>query len=93
MHAVLVTVDVDSARLEEARQMLAEVVVPTIKGSDGFVRGTWMRAADGASGRSVIVFDTEEHARAAADRAVEGPPPGAPATVRSAEVFEVVAEA
>ena len=96
MHAVLVTVDIDAGQEEAATQVLTGVVIPGVKAADGFVRGTWTRVADGetVTGRSVILFDTEEHARLAAHRAVtEGPPPGAPVSVRSVEVGEVVAEA
>jgi hypothetical protein len=41
----------------------------------------------------VVVFDNEEHASAAAAAVEQGPPPGAPVTFRSVEMFEVLAEA
>jgi hypothetical protein len=41
----------------------------------------------------MLLFDSEENARAAAARIAEGPPPGAAATFMSATVCEVLAEA
>jgi hypothetical protein len=40
-----------------------------------------------------VLFDTEEHANAAAELAKQGPPPGSPSTPRDIEVFEVVGDA
>ena len=91
MHAVVVTVDIDTTRLEEANRVLQERTIPLVSGSDGFVRGTWMRSADGSSGRGVVLFETEDQAKAMA--AAAEPPPDAAITMRSAEVFQVVAEA
>jgi hypothetical protein len=93
MHALLVAVDIDSGRADEAVKLLHEFTIPTAQSLAGFVRGTWMRATDGTSGRGVAVFDTEEHARAAASVVQQGPPPGAPVTFRSVDVLEVIAEA
>jgi hypothetical protein len=96
MHAVLVTVDIEEGRVDEATQILTGQVIPRVKAADGFVRGTWTRVDDGGgvSGRSMLLFKTEGDARVAAQAALtEGPPPGAPVSVRSVEVAEVVAEA
>ena len=93
MHAMLVTVEIDPARADEARKVLDEFTVPTVKSQPGFVRGVWMRADDGTAGRGVVLFDSADQANAAAKLALQGPPPGAPVTIRSAEVFEVIAEA
>jgi hypothetical protein len=93
MHALIVTVDIDSKRADDALRLLHEFTVPSAKSHPGFVRGTWMRAADSTHGRGVVVFDNEEHASAAAAAVEQGPPPGAPVTFRSVEIFEVLAEA
>jgi len=91
---MVVTVDVDASRAEEAERALHEVTIPTVKEREGFVRGIWLRTGDKSDGRGIVVYDTEENARAAmASFEQEGPPPGAPVTVRSVEVFEVVGEA
>lgn len=93
MHGVIVSVEIDSSRAEEAVQLLNGMVVPRVKASPGFVSATWMRATDGSAGRGVLLFDSEDNAKAAAKMAAEGPPPEAPVTFRSAEIFEVLAQA
>jgi len=87
MWAVLVYVDVSDDAA--GRKMLEEQVVPMVKGSEGFVAGYWTSLPGGA-GTSIAVFDTEEHARAAAPEA--GMEMG-PATIKNVEIGEVVASA
>ena len=94
MHAVIGQVKIDTSREEEARKALSEIVVPTAKAMPGFVSGTWCRALQDDRGISVLLFESEEAARAAAEQMrSQGPPPGTPATFVSADVFEVVAQA
>lgn len=89
MHAVLVKVSItDNASAEKG---LAETTVPLVSGLRGFVAGYWTRSADGSNGRSMLVFDSEEAARAAAQGLSAGIPQGV--TFESAEVREVVASA
>jgi len=88
MHAVVVRVtlsDDDSASLEELR----EQVVPRVSQAPGFVAGYWVRLEGEKQGTSVIVFDSEDHARSAGDQFQ--PPQGV--TLESMEVGEVVAQA
>jgi hypothetical protein len=93
MHAVVGQVRIDTSREDEARKLLDEFVVPTTKEMAGFKGGHWARAVDADTGHSMLLFDSEENARAAAARIAEGPPPGAAATFVSATVCEVLAEA
>jgi hypothetical protein len=93
MHAVIGQVKIDPAREEDARKLLEEFVLPTAKSLAGFQGGYWARAKDGDTGHSILLFDTEENARAAAGRISEGPPPGAPVSFVSATVCEVLAQA
>jgi hypothetical protein len=93
MYAVVGQVKVDSAREDEARKLLEEFTVPAAKGLAGFNNGAWARALDGDEGHSLLLFDTEANARAAAERIAQGPPPGAPVTFTSVSVCEVVAQA
>ncbi len=94
MHGVIVQVTIDPNREEEARQMLREIVVPRAKGLAGFAGGNWLRALQGDRGMSVLLFETEQAARAAAEAIrSEGPPPGAPTTMQAVDAYEVVAEA
>jgi heme-degrading monooxygenase HmoA len=92
MYAVFGRVEVDSSRADEAAELLNNYTVPMVKQAPGFVGGTWARSADGTHGLSLILFESEEEARAA-ERAATGPPPGGPVTFVSAEVFEVLAQA
>ncbi len=92
MHAILVEVKVDAARGDEARKLLEEMVVPTMKALPGFVGGYWLGSEDGASGASIVVFESEETAQNAADNR-PGPPEGAPVTVTRFEVRPVFANA
>jgi hypothetical protein len=93
MHAIIVEVKVDSAREEEAQRMLREMVVPRAKARPGFTAGYWVRALQGDALRTVELFDSEDNARAAAEQISEGPPPGAPVTLESIEIYEVLAHA
>ena len=92
MYGVVVRVEIDAGRGDEATKMLHDTVVPQVKSLDGFVRGVWLRSTDGTKGRGVVLFETEEQARAAAESAPR-PPAGGPVEFEGAEVVEVVAEA
>lgn len=89
MHAVLVKVSISD--LEGSQEALRETVVPRVSQSPGFIAGYWTRSQDGSNGRSMLVFDSEENARAAAERIGANVPDGV--TFESAEVREVVANA
>ena len=93
MHAVVVSVEIDAERADEARELLDSFTIPMAKGVPGFVSGTWMRSADGTKGRGVLIFESEDGANALASRAAQGPPAGAPVKFVSAEPFEVLAQA
>ena len=94
MHAVNVQVKIDTSQGDLARKMLEEVTVPRAKALAGFRSGTWIRGLQGDRGMSVLLFDSEDAARAAAHeiRSV-GPPEGSPVTMESVDVFEVLAQA
>lgn len=94
MHAVIVTVEIDPARGEEAEEELHGTVVPQVKQAPGFLSGTWLRTADGTRGHGVVLLESEDAAEAVARRAEEGaPPPGGPVSFVSAEVLRVVTQA
>ncbi|MBV9839800.1 MAG: hypothetical protein JO156_16910 [Solirubrobacterales bacterium] len=86
MHAVLVNV-----RLSDNPDptILREQVVPRVRELPGFVAGYWTRG-DGV-GRSVVVFDSEENAKAASDLVPSLVPSGT--TIEDNDVSEVVAHA
>ena len=91
MYAALVSVTIDDGKEDEARKMLHDVILPMVKGSQGFVAGYWL-APQGNKGWSVTLFDTEEHAKAAAPPAGQRPQ-GAPVMVDHVEFREVIESA
>jgi hypothetical protein len=94
MHGVIVQVSIDSNREEEARSALHEMIVPRAKALAGFSGGTWLRALESDAGRGVLLFESEEAARAAVDEIrSQGPPPGVPVTLEAVDVYEVLAQA
>lgn len=91
MHAVVVKVSVQEG--PAATEFLRERVVPTVSQAPGFVAGYWVRLEGGDEGNSVIVFESEDAARAAAAQIREnvGANPGV--TLNDVAVGEVVANA
>lgn len=92
MYAVVVRVSVGDPGT--AQQRLRDEVVPRVAKAPGFVAGYWTASDEGRSGMSMIVFDSEESARRAAEM-MQGPEAMRPETVtlESVEVREVVANA
>jgi hypothetical protein len=89
MHAVLTSVTIKDQATAEG--YLREQVVPNAKQAPGFVAGYWVR--DEGEGRGVIVFESEDAARAASERISEGIGGNPAVTLNSVTVGEVVASA
>jgi hypothetical protein len=91
MHAVVTKVSVSEG--EPATKYLREEIVPRVSQAPGLVAAYWVRLEGGDEGNSVIVFESEDQARAAADqiRADVGSNPGV--SLRDVSVGEVVANA
>ena len=68
MHAVVVRVTIHNA--DRTRDVLNSQVVPQVSGAPGFKTGYWTWSTGGGelNGLSMIIFDSEENARAAGDR-------------------------
>jgi hypothetical protein len=90
MHAVVTRVSVQDA--DAATKNLREVVVPGISQAPGFVAGYWVRL-EGDEGTSVIAFESEEAAKAAAGRVREAVDSNPGVTLKDVTVGEVVASA
>jgi hypothetical protein len=94
MHALVVRVTIHNA--DRTREVLNSQVVPGVSGAPGFKTGywTWSTGGDGLNGLSMIIFDSEDNARAAGDR-VSAIAAGArdDVTLEGVEVREVVASA
>jgi hypothetical protein len=89
MHAVLVSVTINDG--EAATKHLRGEIVPRVKQAPGFVAGYWVRAENGDQGRGTIVFESEDAARAAAERIQQDP--GDAVTLDAVVVGEVVESA
>jgi len=90
MHAVLVSVTIDAGKEDEAERSLNEQLLPMLKGSPGFVAGYWL-APEAGKGWSIVVFDTEENARAIAPPVGSRPPGDVPVTIADVQFREVIA--
>jgi hypothetical protein len=86
MHAVVVKVTLSGQAEPTA---LREQVVPRVSQMSGFVAGYWTRKDN--SGLSMVVFESEEDARAGSDQVPSMLPDDV--TLESNEVREVVAHA
>lgn len=87
MHAVLTTVTITDS--ENSVSELQERVVPGVKQAPGFVAGYWTRSGD--NGTSLVVFESEDQANAAAEMIPNVVPQSV--DLQNVEVREVVASA
>jgi hypothetical protein len=94
MHACVTRVTIHNA--DRTREVLNNQVVPGISGAPGFEAGYWTWSTGGGelTGLAMMIFDSEENARAAGDR-VRAAAAGASddVTLDDVEVREVVASA
>jgi heme-degrading monooxygenase HmoA len=91
MHAVVVKVTINDA--ETAAKILREEVVPRVSAAPGFVAGYWARSEDGTNGLAMVVWDSEESARAAVEVLRNQASQRDDVTLNDVEVREVVAHA
>ncbi len=63
-----------------------------VSNAPGFVTGYWSQSADRSNGMGVIICESEDAARAVADKVGSGPP-GDQVALEGVEVREVVASA
>jgi len=91
MFAVVVREAGDAAQIDGSASMVSANVAPRVREAPGFVSALWM--SDGA-GRTlnVLVFESEEAARAALEAARTAPRPPF-MRVESVDVFSVLASA
>jgi hypothetical protein len=87
MHAVVARSTLHD--FEKATTFLREQAIPRIRQAPGFVSAQWVRL-DESTGTSMLTFESEEAARAAAEMIRTNPPGGDAITINSIEVGEVV---
>ena len=91
MFAVVVREAGDAAQIDGSGSMVSTNVGPRVREAPGFVSALWM--SDRAGGTlNVLVFESEEAARAALEAARTAPRPPF-MRVESVEVFSVLASA
>jgi heme-degrading monooxygenase HmoA len=91
MHAVVVHVTIGD--FDRGREFLQREVVPRVSQAPGFVSGYWTRSEDSRNGLSMMVFDSEDAARGAAQMVQSAAPQDEGVTLDNVEVREVVASA
>jgi hypothetical protein len=94
MHACVTRVTIHNEG--RTREVLTSQVVPQVSGAPGFKNGYWTWLTDGGevNGLAMMVFDSEENARAAGDRIrAVAADASDDVTLDSVEVREVVASA
>ena len=94
MHALVTSVTIRNA--DHTREVLNSQVVPQVSGAPGFKAGywTWQTGASEMNGLAMMMFDSEENARAAGDRiSAVAADASDDVTLDSVEVREVVASA
>lgn len=90
MHAVVVRSTLHDA--EQGRQFLREQGIPRLQQAPGFVSAQWVRLGEN-TGTSMLTFESEEAARAAAEQLRSNPPPASAVTIDTVETGEVVERA
>lgn len=91
MHALVILVRLEPGHDAEGRAELETNVVPRVRQAPGVVAGYWAQSPKGDRGYSMILFESEEAARAGADMAQNSPRPDF-VTFDTVEVCEVVAQ-
>lgn len=95
MYGVIVEVKIDRGHHAEMRVMMDEEVVPRARQLPGFVGGSWFQSLEGDGGSALLLFDSEETARGAAQLiASQGPLADSPVwSVDDVHTYEVLARA
>jgi hypothetical protein len=91
MFAVVVQEAGDADQIDDSAAMVTERVAPEVRQAPGFVSALWMSDGNGAT-LNVLVFETEEAARAGLEPAKSAPRPPF-LHVESVDLFRVLATA
>jgi hypothetical protein len=87
MHAVVARSTIHD--FDAARTYLTEQGIARVRQAPGFVGAQWVRL-DESTGTSMLTFESEDDARAAAEQLRANPPGGDAITIDSIEIGEVV---
>ena len=93
MYGIIIEVNIEPNREEEARTMINNMVVPKAKSHLGIVGGYFLKEVSGNILRVIELYDTENNAKQTAERIQsEGPPPDGPVKLVSVNIYEVIAQ-
>ena len=76
MHAALVTISIDPEQAPAAAAALMDDILPRVTSAPGFTADTALEGQTGGQGFSILLFDTEEQTRQAAEAASQWSAPG-----------------
>ena len=92
MYGVIADVRVDG-NADEAGRIVRDVVMPRATLLPGFASGNWLQELEGDRGIAVMLFESEETARSAAERIrSQGPLAGALVELERVDAYQVVAQ-
>jgi hypothetical protein len=93
MHALVTRVTIHDA--DRTREMLHSQVVPGVSSAPGFQAGywTWSAGSGEQNGLAMMIFESEDQARAAGDRVRAAAESSDDVTLDEVEIREVVASA
>jgi len=75
MHAALVTLTIDADQAPAAASALTNDILPRVSSAAGFVAGYWLEPVN-SKGFSMVVFETENEARASVPPTADWTAPG-----------------
>jgi hypothetical protein len=90
MHAALVTLTIDPDQAPAAAGALTNDILPRVSSAPGFVAGYWLEPVD-SKGFSMVVFETEDQARASVPPTGDWTAPGV--TIDAVDIRRVAVNA
>jgi hypothetical protein len=90
MHAALVTLTIDPDQAPAAAGVLTNDILPRVSSAPGFVAGYWLEPVD-SKGFSIVVFETEDQARASVPPTDDWTAPGV--TIDAVDIRRVAVNA
>ncbi len=76
MHAALITLTIDPHQAPAAAAALTNDVLPKLRSAPGFIAGYWLDPAVDGKGFSMVLFESEQLARASVPPACDWDAPG-----------------
>lgn len=92
MYGLMTQWQADESQFEYLVEGLRAQIIPMVQSAPGFIEGFW--GWDHTNGKTydLVLFDTEEHARALKEQVEAEPEPDAPIRFEVARVVEITAD-